>query len=233
MRTFFRSATLSVVFLFAAFGLAPRLVSQPGWQSLFNGRNLSGWVPVNGEPGTWRVEKGEIVSTGLPIGVMRSERQYENFLLEVDWMHTAPGGNSGMFLWSDAIPGERNRLPNGIEVQMLDHEWVTENRRPGFDPPIAYVQGELFGVGGVRTIPDNPRGERSKALRQLTRPRWYWNHYTVVAVDGTVKLAVNGTFVNGLSHSTKRRGYLCLEAEGAEIHFKNLRILELPPSAPL
>lgn len=233
MRTFFRSATLTVVLLFAAFGLAPRLVSQPAWQSLFNGRDLSGWVPVNGEPGTWRVEKGEIVSTGLPIGVMRSERQYENFLLEVDWMHTASGGNSGIFLWSDAIPGERNRLPNGIEVQMLDHEWVTENRRPGFDPPIAYVQGELFGVGGVRTIPDNPRGERSKALRQLTRPRWHWNHYTVVAVDGTVKLAVNGTFVNGLSHSTKRRGYLCLEAEGAEIHFKNLRILELPPSAPL
>jgi hypothetical protein len=162
---------------------------------------------------------------------MRSEREYENFILEVDWMHTEAGGNSGIFLWSDAVPGP-NRLPNGIEVQMLDHDWVTVNRRPGFDPPIAYVQGELFGVGGVRTIPDNPRGERSKALRQLTHPRFHWNHYTVVAVDGTVKLAVNGVFVNGLARASKRKGFLCLEAEGARIHFKNLRILELPPGLP-
>jgi hypothetical protein len=209
------------------------LAAQPAVQPLFNGRDLSGWVPVNTAPDTWSVRDGELICSGQPIGVMRSEREYENFILEVDWMHTEAGGNSGIFLWSDAIPGERNRLPNGIEVQMLDHDWVTVNRRPGFDPPIAYVQGELFGVGGVKTIPDNPRGERSKALRQLTRPRYHWNHYTVVAVDGTVKLAVNGTFVNGLAHATKRRGYLCLESEGAKIHFKNLRILELPPSAPL
>lgn len=205
--------------------------SQPSFVPLFNGVDLTGWVPVNTGPQTWRVENGEIICTGHPIGVMRSVRQYENFILEIDWMHTEAGGNSGIFLWSDAIPGEQNRLPNGIEVQMLDHEWVSINRRPNSDPPIAYVQGELFGVGGVTTIPDNPRGDRSKALKQLTKPRHHWNHYTVVAVDGTVKLAVNGEFVNGLARSSKRKGFLCLESEGAQIHFKNLRILELPPSA--
>jgi hypothetical protein len=217
----------SICALFAA-SLA---LTQPSFVPLFNGLDLSGWVPVNTAPDTWRVENGELVCTGHPIGVMRSARQYENFILEVDWMHTEPGGNSGIFLWSDAIPGDKNRLPNGIEVQMLDHEWVTVNRRPGFDPPIGYVQGELFGVGGVTTIPDNPRGDRSKALKQLTKPRYHWNHYTVVAVDGTVKLAVNGEFVNGLARASKRKGYLCLESEGAKIHFKNLRIMELPASA--
>jgi hypothetical protein len=44
-----------------------------------------------------------------------------------------------------------------------------------------------------------------------------------------VKLAVNGKFVNGVSRSSRRKGYLCLESEGAEIHFRNIRILELPP----
>jgi hypothetical protein len=48
-------------------------------------------------------------------------------------------------------------------------------------------------------------------------------------VDGVVKLAVNGKFVNGLSQSTKKKGYLCLESEGAEIHFRNIKLLELPP----
>ena len=51
----------------------------------------------------------------------------------------------------------------------------------------------------------------------------------MVAVDGTIKLAVNGKFVNGITHSTQKKGYLCMESEGAEIHFRNMRILELPP----
>ncbi|MNL90146.1 hypothetical protein D3C87_2209720 [compost metagenome] len=50
----------------------------------------------------------------------------------------------------------------------------------------------------------------------------------VVAVDGTVKLSVNGKFVNGLRASERKKGYICLEAEGAEIHFRNMRIMELP-----
>jgi hypothetical protein len=51
----------------------------------------------------------------------------------------------------------------------------------------------------------------------------------VVCVDGTIKLSVNGTFVNGISQSTQRKGYLCLEAEGAKIEMKNFKLIELPP----
>ena len=53
--------------------------------------------------------------------------------------------------------------------------------------------------------------------------------YDVVCVDGTVKLAINGKFVNSSRDSSIRKGYLCLESEGSEIHFRNIRILELPP----
>jgi hypothetical protein len=56
-----------------------------------------------------------------------------------------------------------------------------------------------------------------------------WNTYDVVCVDGTVKLAINGKFVNSIRDSSVRKGYLCLESEGSEIHFRNIRILELPP----
>ena len=45
-----------------------------------------------------------------------------------------------------------------------------------------------------------------------------WCTYDVVCVDGTVKLSINGKFVHGISKSTARKGYLCLEFEGAEIH---------------
>jgi hypothetical protein len=48
-------------------------------------------------------------------------------------------------------------------------------------------------------------------------------------VDGVVKLSVNGKFVNGVRGATQKKGFLCLESEGAEIHFRNVRVLELPP----
>ncbi len=205
----------------------------PEFRDLFNGRDLSGWVNVNTAPDTWSVKDGLLVCKGKPIGVMRSDREYENFVLHVEWRHMEPGGNSGVFVWSDAVPGEKNRLPNGVEVQMLDLDWVKLNKmQDGSEPPVAYVHGELFGVGGVVTLPDNPRGPRSKSIENRCLPRGEWNTYDVVAVDGTIKLSVNGKFVNGLSKSSKKKGYLCLESEGAEIHFRNIKLMELPPGVP-
>jgi hypothetical protein len=219
---------MKICFVTLLLGSALCLLPQPAFVSLFNGRDLSGWVNVNTAPDTWRVENGELVCTGHPIGVMRSAKQYENFILHIEWMHTEPGGNSGVFVWSSARPRE-SRLPDGVEVQMLELDWPKLNTRNGVTPPIAYVHGELFGVGGVKTIPDNPRGERSMSWENRCLPRGQWNVYDVVAVDGSVKLSVNGKFVNGVRNATQRKGYLCLESEGALIRFRNIRILELPP----
>ena len=159
---------------------------------------------------------------------MRSEKQYENFVLHIEWKHMEAGGNSGVFVWSNAQPGD-NRLPNGVEVQMLELDWVKQNTRDGKVPPIAYVHGEVFGVGGVEIVPDTPRGKRSKSIENRCKGRGEWNTYDVVAVDGVVKLSVNGKFVNGIRGSSQKKGYLCLESEGKEIHFRNIKLMELPP----
>jgi hypothetical protein len=187
------------------------------------------WIDVNTSPETWTRKGDELVCMGHPIGVMRSEKQYENFILHIEWKHIEPGGNSGVFVWSAAIPNAESRLPDGVEVQMLELDWVNLNKRDGETPPLAYVHGEVFGVGGVQTVPDNPRGTRSKSIENRCRGRGEWNTYEVICVDGTIKLSVNGKFVNGLSQSSQKKGYLCLESEGAEIHFRNLTIVALPP----
>jgi hypothetical protein len=195
---------------------------------LFNGKDLTGWVNVNTAEDTWKVRDGLLICSGHPIGVMRTVKQYENFVLHIEWMHMEPGGNSGVFAWSNAQPDPGTRLPNGVEVQMLELEWPNLNKVNGVPRPLAYVHGELFGVGGVKTTPDNPRGERSMSIENRCKGRGEWNTYDVVAVDGIIKLSVNGKVVNGISHATQKKGYLCLESEGAEIHFRNIRILELP-----
>jgi hypothetical protein len=69
------------------------------------------------------------------------------------------------------------------------------------------------------------------SIENRARGRGQWNTYTVVAIDGVLKLAVNGTFVNGASRVTQKKGFVGLQSEGAEIHFRNIKILELPPGA--
>lgn len=208
-----------------------RFGEEIGLQQIISGENVEGvpvnWIQVNTEAETWKVKGNEIICSGHPIGVIRSEKRYENFLLHIEWKHLEPGGNSGTFIWSDAEPGD-NLLPNGVEVQMLELDWVNLNTRDGKTPPVAYVHGEIFGVGGIETVPDNPRGRRSKSVENRCKGRGEWNTYEVVCVDGTIKLSVNGKFVNGISKATKKVGFICLESEGAEIHFRNIRIIQLP-----
>ena len=88
---------------------------------------------------------------------------------------------------------------------MLELEWPNLNKRNGVTPPVAYVHGELFGVGGVKTTPDNPRGDRSMSIENRAQGNGEWNTYDVVAVDGTIKLSVNGKFVNGITRRRRRR----------------------------
>lgn len=215
-------------------GLGQKMLFEFGQRRHFNnlisGENAAEplrWVDVNTTDTTWYKKGDTLVGKGWPIGVVRSERMYQNFIMQVEWRHLEKGGNSGIFVWCDARPEEHNRLPSGVEVQMLELDWVNQNKRNGETPPIAYVHGELFGAGKTKTIPDNPRGERSKSIENRCLGVGQWNKYTVVCVDGTIKLSVNGKFVNGIRQSSQRKGYLCLEAEGARIEFRNLQIVEL------
>ena len=202
----------------------------PQFRDLFNGKDLSGWVNVNTDQDTWTVRDGMIICKGQPIGVMRTEKQYENFLLHIEWRHMEPGGNSGVFAWSDGTVPQGERLPRGLEIQMLELDWVNQHKHENGTPsPIAYVHGELFVANGLNTTPDNPRGRRSRSIKNRCLGKGEWNTYDVVCVDGVVKLSVNGKFVNGISQASIKKGYLCLESEGAEIHFRNIQIMELPP----
>ena len=76
----------------------------PQFHDLFNGKDLAGWINVNTAKDTWSVRDGMIICKGHPTGVMRSEKQYENFILHIEWMHMEAGGNSGVFVWSGEVP---------------------------------------------------------------------------------------------------------------------------------
>jgi hypothetical protein len=224
-----KTALLLVAFA-SVLALTSRADPVPQFKPLFNGKDLSGWVNVNTAKDTWSVRDGILYCTGKPTGVMRSEKQYENFILHIEWMHLEAGGNSGVFVWSEGTPAPGGDLPKGCEVQMLELEWPNLHRdKEGKPGHIGYVSGELFGANGLTVTPENPRGRRSMSFELRCKGKGEWNTYDVVCVDGVIKLSINGKFVNGVRDASVRKGYLCLESEGAPIQFRNIQIMELPP----
>lgn len=123
-----------------------------GFRDLFNGKDLTGWVDVNTSPETWSVRDGVMVCTGLPIGVMRSERQYENFILEIEWRHMELGGNSGVFLWCDANGNGTTHL-NG---ESKDEDSTTRRATTTDCPPAQKKQSEKPYGTSAATHPECP-----------------------------------------------------------------------------
>src|SRR5260370_42542071 len=106
--------------LFCAVALTAAPLSAEELAPLFNGRDLEGWVPVNVAPDTFTVRDGMIIISGIPTGYMRTDRVYENFVLECDWQHMKSGGNSGVFIWGDGGPAGGTGYTRGIEGQVPD-----------------------------------------------------------------------------------------------------------------
>jgi hypothetical protein len=203
--------------------LPSALYAEDGVRELFNGKDLTGWHSVNGAPSTWSVKDGMIVCAGRPICILRSDRQYENFVLELEWMHVFPKGNSGVFVWSDPITAKGQPFTRAIECQVLD----------GIESESYTSHGDVFAIHGAAMTPDRPHpGGWMRCLpsERRSKPAGEWNHYRITCNDGAVKLAVNGKEVSGGSDVNPRKGYICLESEGSEVHFRNIRIRELPPS---
>ena len=221
-------------------------ITGEGWSAL----TLTDFVVVNGEADTWTEREGVIVGTGQPLGGARTKKLYTNFELVVEWRHLEHAGNSGLFLWCPesaftALP--KGQLPrSGIEVQVLDlgyeEDWL---RSKGARSDWFTSHGDVFPVGASTMTPFTPRieyraedgstysvgkpdGSRSFPTRRLTRPVGEWNHYYVRAINGEVRLWVNGDEVNGGTKCQPATGTLALEAEGARVEYRNLRLRELP-----
>ena len=224
------SLTLSCFTTFiATFGIAlsslETIAQETGFRPLFNGQDLTGWVNVNCDDTTWTVRDGMIHCTGIPTGELRTDRQYENFILELEWRHLKSGGNAGLFVWSGPISAPGVPFLRAIEVQILDH---------GYGQSEFYTtHGDIFPIHGSTMIPDPPsRGSRSFPSESRSKPAPEWNHYRVTCNNGVIKLAVNGKEVSGGQACRYRKGYIALESEGGIVDYRNIRIKELPSTNP-
>ena len=196
---------------------------EDGFQDLFNGKDLNNWVLVNTPADTWSIQDGMLVCSGKPIGEIRTDRMYQNFILELEWRHMVPRGNAGVFVWADDITARGVPFHRSIEVQVLENEYGNTRSHT--------THGDIFPIHGAKMVPDNGRGgSRSFPTENRSKPSPEWNHYRITCIDGKISLAVNGKVVTSGQECSPRKGYICLESEGGIVHYRNVRIKELPES---
>ncbi len=215
-----RTCPLAALALFFAISLHGE--EKEAFRPLLNGKDLSGWVVVNTAPSTWSFNaEGDLVCSGKPIGEIRTERMYQNFILELEWRHLVPKGNAGVFVWADDISARGQPFIRGVEVQVLENAYGNTNSYT--------THGDIFPIHGATLKPENGRGgQRAFPTENRANPAPEWNHYRIECRDGSISLAVNGKVVTRGSEANPRKGYICLESEGGVVHFRNVRIHELP-----
>jgi hypothetical protein len=186
---------------------------------LFNGKDLTGWEPVApdlagktpGPASVWSVRDGALVCSGSPTGYLRTQADYKNFVLRLRWrFDPAKGaGNSGVLV---RTTGEDRVWPRSIEAQLHSGN-----------------AGDILSIGGVPISGDVARtnGGLTKKSHGAERPLGEWNEYEIVCNKGEVVLYVNGEEVNRATNAEEVAGKICLQSEGAEIHFKDIRLLPL------
>jgi hypothetical protein len=180
--------------------------AEEGFVPLFNGKDLTGWH-VMGTP-AWKVEDGVLVCTGEGSGWLRSDKQYENFVLRLEF-RISKGGNSGIFIRS-ALEG--NPAFTGMEVQILDDH----GRQP-----TPHTTGAIYDAVAPKKNMSKPAGE--------------WNFVEIICSGPWVVVAMNGeeiVRVNMDEHpklkDRLRKGYIGLQNHGSRVEFRNIRIKELP-----
>ena len=205
----------------------------PGWSKL----GEKDFVNVNCDAKTWTWKGDFVYCTGQPVGVVRSKMSYKNFELVLQWRHLKSAGNSGVFVWTPMSSlkklkvDPKDRLPDGIECQVLDHGYKTNYEKRGKKADWFTTNGDVFPVGTSKMKPFppvSPNGSRSFPSKNLSKGVKEWNHYYIRCINGEVRLWVNGEEVSGGSGCTPSEGYICLESEGSPIEFKNIRVRVLP-----
>jgi hypothetical protein len=183
------------------------VAGEKGAKSIFNGKNLDGWVIHGTEK--WYVENGLLVCESGPdkeYGYLSTEKSYNNFELDVEFLQEA-NGNSGVFFRSTV---------EGTKVS----GWQVEVAPPDHDTGGIY---ESYGRGWLVQIPD----EKENILKM-----GQWNKMKIRVVGGHVTTWLNGEQMVDIEDEkiAQGKGGIALQIHsggGIKVKWRNLKIAEL------
>jgi hypothetical protein len=239
------------IMLLAVIGCAARPAQGPvppareaeelGFVPLFNGKDLTGLV-VMGKKEQWVAENGVLKCLGGPGGWLRTEKEYTDFELRLEFKNT-PKTNSGVFLHATE---KGNPAFTGMEIQILDD---AGNQTPGkgstgavyaaiapavvaTKPPAEWNSYEITLKGTSLTVVLN--GQKLYSV-DLADPKL--NEEVAKSAEAEFKARVAKAEKEGKKPPQEveykpfpqraKTGFIGLQNHGHEIEFRNIRIKEL------
>jgi len=178
--------------------------------SLFNGDNLDGWVIENN--GAFSARDGLLV-LNKGVGWLRSDEEFGDFVLEMDFRFLEEGANSGIFIRTGPTSNEdENGWPdNGYQVQCKDT--ITEER----------ALGTMIPYGAPPFTHESDRDAISRAYR----PTGEWNHYQITCKGEDLGVKLNEILVTTAKGIKNLRGHVGIQAEHGHLEFRNIRVQRL------
>jgi type 1 glutamine amidotransferase len=188
--------------------------------ALFDGKTLSGWTHHLQEDrpaaDVWNITpEGVLVCKGQPIGYLRTERDWTNYALRLEWRFDPEkgAGNSGVLLRQI---GPDKVWPRSIEAQLQSG-----------------AAGDFWNIDEfpMQVAPESSgrtHGRNTKGTGTNEKLLGEWNTYDITVWHGFVVLRVNGRILNEARRCLEIPGKICLQSEGAEIHFREIRLTPLP-----
>ena len=210
--TFARMALLCFALAPANSGIAQEAITPANHIDLFNGKDFTGWTffmkgdanPTN----TWSVENGVIKCTGKPLGYLRTEKDYRDYKLTVEWrfVKVAPNADNTGVLVHLQLPDKL--WPAGVQVQ----------GRHG-------NQGDLFLMGGAESK-EQKGMDANTALPKRgpsnEKPVGEWDTVETICSGNSVKAYVNGKLMNETTGCTISSGKIGIQSEGGEIEVRKV-----------
>jgi hypothetical protein len=182
---------------------------------LFNGKDMSGWTYFLEDKSkkmedVWSVKDGMIICSGNPAGYIRTEKDYENYILSLEWRwpEGKKPGNNGVLVHTTT----ENAL--GVWPKSLECQLASGNA------------GDFWVIGTTLSVNNPKKRTMDRRTLNLTnnseKPIGEWNKYVIVCSGDTVTCVVNGDVVNYGWNASQSKGAICLQSEGAEIHYRNI-----------
>lgn len=196
---------------------------EPGWTKLFNGKDLSGWKVFldpkkQADPAKiFTVKDGVIHCEGSVNGYLVTDKEYGDYVLKVQWKWgekmVGKNRNSGVFVH---VVGADKIWPKAVEAQLMSGR-----------------AGDFWLVDDFKLKVD-PKRQDPKIARHYFRMKddvekkvGEWNQYEITCKGDTVRLVINGQFVNEGTNAELAKGKILLQSEGAEIMFRNVELKPL------
>lgn len=165
--------------------------------------------PAMNKDSVWSVKDGILTCKGTPAGYIYTQKDYQDFVLELDWRWdpvTKKEGNSGVLFRKI---GEHKVWPRSIEAQLMSKN-----------------AGDFWNIDKfvMTADPDRTNGRNTKKTEMAEYPVGEWNRYEIHCIGGDVTLIVNGKVVNKATGCEQVAGPICLQSEGTPIQFRDIRI---------